>query len=215
MQNRDLEENDFTLQEIIALKNIARQANEVRPIRHGRVIVPIIAIFSGLIFLAISIGIFIIMFYIDEPLEDNAKYGFAGISIFLFLISIVVLFKGFRNMLGKGKAVITLTPEGFILPRGNKFIPWNLLVNLNMTTFSFMSHIIEFKIAKTLEDKQRFLEKKPKITGTLFDKSIYRVAVTALGFEGLSSGKMMRLMETYIEADAARKQLDALNIIYN
>lgn len=85
----------------------------------------------------------------------------------------------------------------------------------NMTTFSFMSHIIEFKIAKTLEGKQRFLEKKPKITGTLFDKSIYRVAVTALGFEGLSSGKMMRLMETYIEADAARKQLDALNIIYN
>lgn len=75
------------------------------------------------------------------------------------------MFKGFRNLLANGKPIITLTPEGFIIPKDNKFIPWNLVISYNMTMISLPSQIIEFKVAKLLEDIDRVLAHKPKVKG--------------------------------------------------
>ncbi|UXM95501.1 hypothetical protein N5853_02360 [Bartonella sp. HY329] len=215
MTNSQLNSSEFTLQEIIVLKNIARQATEIRPIRQGRIIVPLLSFFCGFPILIISIAIFVFIISISHELTNKEIYSFIGASIFLFLLSLIALFKGFRNFLGKGKPIITLTPEGFIIPKGNRFIPWNLVISYNMTMISLLSQIIEFKVAKSLEDKEQVLAHKPKVKGAPKKKPTYKVAVAGLGYEGLTTDKMMQLIETYMAADAARTVLNDLNVAYN
>lgn len=214
MTNNQLNSVDMSEAKTISRDNLMQQANETRIIRQKQGYLSIVSLFFGFVSLAISLLLLVGFYLINEDPIDMSGYIFIGICSLFVILGLWGILKGFKYIFGEGKILITLTPEGFILPKGNRFTPWNLVVGYDIVVLFYVNHIIEFKVAKTLEDRERFEIKadKPRSFIEKLDKSLLRVIVSGKGFKGLSSKQMTALIQTYIDADNVRHNVAERNI---